>query len=101
MAETSDKLLGTLLKKLNQLLEALEKASIAEYVALFQNPKRLLYLNLLAGIFRGFGIAVGFTAVGAVFLYLLGKAAALNLPIIGHFIAEIARIVEAELRRFP
>ncbi|MGI6567072.1 MAG: hypothetical protein GX341_09600 [Firmicutes bacterium] len=101
MVEASHKVFATLLKKLNQLNEALEKASIAEYVALFQNPKRLLYLNFLAGISRGFGIAVGFTAVGAVFLYLLGKAASLNLPVIGHFIAEIARIVERELRRFP
>ena len=89
------------MKKLHELSEALEKASIAEYVALFQDPRRLLYLNFLAGISRGFGIAVGFTAVGAVFLYLLGKAASLNLPVIGHFIAEIARIVESELRRLP
>ncbi|NLA59047.1 MAG: hypothetical protein GX855_09140 [Firmicutes bacterium] len=101
MAEVSDKLLGVLLKKLNQLNEALEKASIAEYVELFRNPTRLMYFNFLAGISRGFGIAFGFTAVGAVFLYILGKAASLNLPVIGHFIAEIARIVEAELRRFP
>ncbi|NLY29658.1 MAG: hypothetical protein GX047_03410 [Firmicutes bacterium] len=101
MAEAREKLIGALLKKLHELSEALEKASIAEYVALFQDPRRLLYLNFLAGISRGFGIAVGFTAVGAVFLYLLGKAASLNLPVIGHFIAEIARIVESELRRLP
>ncbi len=101
MAEINDKLLGTLIKRLDGLSASLEKASIAEYVELFRQPRRLLYLNFLAGIIRGFGIAVGFTAVGAIFLYLLGKVAALNLPIIGRFLAEIARIVEVELHRLP
>jgi hypothetical protein len=101
MAEINDKLLGTLIKRLDGLSASLEKASIAEYVELFRQPRRLLYLNFLAGIVRGFGIAVGFTAVGAIFLYLLGKVAALNLPIIGRFLAEIARIVEVELHRLP
>ena len=101
MAEINDKLLGTLIKRLDGLSASLEKASIAEYVELFRQPRRLLYLNFLAGIVRGFGIAVGFTAVGAIFLYLLGKVAALNLPIIGRFLAEIAGIVEVELHRLP
>lgn len=101
MAEINDKLLASLIKKLSQLTESMEKASIAEYIELFRRPRRLLYLNFLAGIVRGFGIAVGFTAVGAIFLYLLGRVAALNLPVIGHFVAEVARIVELELRHFP
>ncbi|NMB12446.1 MAG: hypothetical protein GX977_09185 [Firmicutes bacterium] len=101
MGEVNDKLLATLIKRLGQLNEGLEKANIAEYIELFRHPRRLLYLNFMAGIFRGFGIAVGFTAVGAIFLYFLGKVAALNLPVIGHFVAEIARIVELELRHFP
>ena len=101
MAEFNDKLLATLIKRLGQLDEGLEKANIAEYVELFRHSRRLLYLNFLAGIFRGSGIAVGFTAVGAIFLYVLGRIASLNLPVIGHFVAEIARIVELELRHFP
>jgi hypothetical protein len=101
MAEVNDKLLATLIKKLSELTESMEKANVAEYIELFRRPRRLLYLNFLAGIVRGFGIAVGFTAVGAIFLYLLGRVAALNLPVIGHFIADVARIVELELRHLP
>ncbi|NLJ25872.1 MAG: hypothetical protein GX354_10740 [Firmicutes bacterium] len=101
MAEVNDKLLATLIKKLSELTESMEKANVAEYIELFRRPRRLLYLNFLAGIVRGFGIAVGFTAVGAIFLYLLGRVAALNLPVIGHFVAEVARIVELELRHLP
>ena len=101
MADINDKLLATLIKRLSELTESMEKANIAEYIELFRRPKRLFYLNFLAGIVRGFGIAVGFTTAGAVFLYILGKIAALNLPVIGHFVAEVARIVELELRHFP
>ncbi|NLK08290.1 MAG: hypothetical protein GX316_06260 [Firmicutes bacterium] len=101
MAEINNKLLETLIKRLDGLLDVFGKASIAEFVELYRKPRRLLYLNFLAGLFRGFGIAVGFTAAGALFLYLLGKLAALNLPFIGRFLAEIARIVEVELHRLP
>lgn len=101
MAEINNKLVESLIRRLDELGEAMERASIAEYIELFRRPRRLLYLNFLAGVFRGFGIAVGFTAVGAIFLYLLGKIASLNLPLIGRFLAEIARIVEVELHRLP
>lgn len=94
-------LLQVLLTKLEELSLSLEKASLAEYVQLWRNPKRLLYLNFLAGIARGFGLAIGFTVVGAFFLYSLGKIASLNLPIVGEFVAEITRIVQHELARRP
>lgn len=97
----SSGLVQSLLLKIEELNESLEKASIAEYVELYRRPKRLLYLNFLAGIVRGFGIAIGFTVVGALFLYGLGKIAALNLPVVGEFIAEMTRIVQNELARRP
>ncbi|HHW08938.1 MAG TPA: hypothetical protein GXX29_03065 [Firmicutes bacterium] len=91
-------LLMELLVKLEKNLAAWEKAGMADLVALYENPRRLLWLNFISGISRGFGIAVGFTLIGAVFLLLLARIAALNLPIIGEFIADIARIVQNELR---
>lgn len=86
-----------LIRRLDELILAMEKASLAEFIELYRRPARLLSLNFVAGVVRGFGIAVGFTAVGAVFLYLLGRVAALNLPYIGNFVAEIVRIVQTEL----
>lgn len=94
-------LIQNLMRKIEELNESLEKASIAEYIELYRKPRRLLYLNFLAGIVRGFGIAIGFTVVGAFFLYGLGRIAALNLPVVGEFIAEITRIVQNELARRP
>lgn len=101
MKEISSGLVETLIKKLDKLGSAMEKAYIAEYIELYQRPIRLMYLNFLGGVVRGFGIAVGFTAMGALFLYFLGRLASLNLPIVGEFVAEIARIVQEELARRP
>lgn len=92
-----DGLLENLLEKVAHLAAVMEKASVAEFIELYRNPARLLYLNFLSGLTRGFGIAVGFSLIGALFLYVLGRVAALNLPVIGEFIAEITRIVQVEL----
>lgn len=90
-------LLERLSEQVFELSKKLEQAPLAEYIEMHRNPWRFLSTNFLAGVFRGFGIAIGFTAVSSVFLYALGKLASLNLPVIGEFIAEIARLVELEL----
>lgn len=87
-----------LMLKMEETIEGMNKAGLAEWVELFRRPRRLLFLNFLSGIARGFGIAVGFTVIGALFLVLLGYLARLNIPIIGEFIADIVRIVRLELR---
>jgi len=97
----SSRLLQTLLVKIEELTQSLEKASIAEFIELYKKPRRMLYLSFLSGIVRGFGLAIGFTMVGALFLYALGTLASLNLPIVGEFIAEITRIVQNELAVRP
>lgn len=99
--KTDRGLMETLIRQTAQLTQTLEKASIAEYVKFLESPRRLIFANFLAGLARGFGIAVGLTLVGALFLYILGKIAALNLPIIGQFVADIARIVRYELNIKP
>lgn len=97
----SSGLVQTLVTKIEELARSLEKATIAEYVELYRKPRRMLYLSFLSGIARGFGLAIGFTVVGAFFLYALGKIASLNLPIVGEFVAEITRIVQNELAGRP
>lgn len=89
------------MQKLEHTVEAVEKAGIAEWVELFRKPRRLLYLNFLAGVARGLGVAVGFSLMGAVLVLLLGRLARLNLPVIGEFVADVARIVQLELKSAP
>lgn len=91
------RLLENLAQKIEGLLTMMERSSVAELIELYRTPSRMLLLSFTSGVARGFGIAVGFTVIGALFLYLLGRLAMLNLPVIGEFVAEITRIVQGEL----
>lgn len=83
--------------QIERLAIQMERANFSEYVQLMQRPRRLIFLNLIGGIARGVGIAIGFTVVAALLLWILQKVAVLNLPIIGDFIADLVRIVNAQL----
>ncbi|GBF11958.1 DUF5665 domain-containing protein [Tepidibacillus sp. HK-1] len=87
----------TIGKKLDELAIQMERVQIADYIALLNKPRRLFFLNLMTGIARGIGIALGFTIFAATIIYFLQKLGALNLPIIGDYIAEIVKIVQAQL----
>lgn len=89
--------LRVLVDKIERLSVAMEKMRLAEYVRLLESPWRLVYVNLIAGIARGVGIAIGFTILGAAVAYLLRNLVAANLPVVGKFIAEVVRMVELHL----
>jgi hypothetical protein len=91
------KLINDLNQKLDNLTVQIEKLNLAEYLDILRNTRRLLYVNFLAGIARGFGMAVGFTLLGALAIYILQRVVILRLPLIGDFIAEIVKIVQEEL----
>lgn len=91
------RLIKTLQEKITDLAVKMEKMKLAEYVQLLDQPWRLLYINFIAGVGRGVGIAVGFTILGALILYLLKHLVMLNLPWIGGFIAEIVRMVQLRI----
>ncbi|MGB9662766.1 MAG: DUF5665 domain-containing protein [Moorellaceae bacterium] len=86
-----------LAERLQELILAIEKANVAEWIELYRRPLRLLYLNFAAGIARGLGIAVGVTILGTLVVYLVRELALQNLPVIGKLIAEIVRMVQKEI----
>jgi hypothetical protein len=81
--------------QLERLARHLEALRIADYMELLQKPGRLIFVNLVAGIARGLGIAIGATLVFALMIELLRRVIMLHIPGIGEFVAEIVRIVEA------
>lgn len=82
---------------LGKLASYLERINLGEYLTLLQSPRRLLYLNLVSGIARGFGMAIGMTLIFGVFLYILGKM--VDIPLIGAYLAKIVKIVTMELKK--
>ncbi|NLX70067.1 MAG: hypothetical protein GX024_04100 [Clostridiales bacterium] len=84
-------------KTLEEFARTLEKMKFADYIEYLNDTGRMIRTNFIAGLARGFGMAVGFTVLGAVALYFLTQLANKNLPIIGGFIAEIVKIVKQHL----
>lgn len=91
--------IADLAEKVEKLTRSMEKMKLSEYVKLLDRPWRLLYLNFVAGIARGFGMAIGFTLLGALVIYMLQRSFLSNLPIIGRIVAELVRIVQRQLNR--
>ncbi len=87
----------SLTERLNKLNTYLERANFSAYVQLLQRPLRLIWLNFIGGIARGVGIGIGFTLIAALVLMALQRMALVNLPFIGSFIADLVRIVQAQL----
>jgi hypothetical protein len=50
-------------------------------------------VNFLGGLARGFGMAVGFTILAAVFILFLRRMVSLNLPLIGDWIIQLLELV--------
>lgn len=83
--------------KIRELARTLEKMKFGDYIEYLNNTKRMLVTNFISGLARGFGMAIGFSVLGAIALYFLTKLANQNIPIIGNFITEIVRMVQDNL----
>lgn len=93
--------LNFLSKRIDQLATNMEKSQLQEYVNLMQRPWKLIFKNLLSGMARGVGYAIGFSVFAAVIVYVLQWVGALNLPIVGDYIADIVRVVQRQLEIDP
>jgi hypothetical protein len=94
----------TLLEKFNQNIEKLgahfEKANIQDYMRIVGNPWKVIGMNLMAGIMRGFGLAIGMTVILAVVMIILTKLLShlITLPFIGQQVAQLVEMVNGYLK---
>lgn len=93
LSQSLDKIEQQLIKVANDM----ERTQIADYVNLMNRPFKLMWRNLLVGIARGVGSIIGIAVFATLILYLLQMLGALNLPIVGDYIADIVRIVQKQL----
>ncbi len=90
-------LLENLNRKMEEMAGNMHKIGVAEYVEMLSHPRRIFWINFWSGVARGLGMAIGFTLLAAVVLYLLQHIILLNVPLIGNFIADIVEIVQRQL----
>lgn len=77
------------LSRMEQIAIQVEQSKIQEYVCYLDNPKRVIRINFLMGLARGFGFAVGFALLAALVVYALQWVIRMNLPLISKFVADI------------
>lgn len=89
---------ATLEEKIDFLSERMTQMRFAEYVAMWENPKRMFWINLLSGMGRGLGYGIGFAFLTGVAIYILQKLIAANLPYISDWLATIIQLVDQKVQ---
>lgn len=94
-------LLKSLDSKIGKLATSLERARIDEYTSMLTRPWRFFFFNFVVGIFRGLGMAIGFTVVAAVVIYFISQILIkmVDMPIIGMYVAELVKFVDQYLKQ--
>lgn len=82
---------------MDQISLNMEKFKLVDYVYYLEHPRKMLFANFLGGLARGFGVAIGFTILTALTIYILNLVVRWNLPVIGKFISELVDIVQKNL----
>ena len=80
---------------LQKLILMFERMHLAEYLAMLQNPRRMIMVNFVAGLARGFGFILGMTVLMGFALLVLSWM--VDLPLVGKYIARVVEIVQQEL----
>ena len=84
-------------EQIQHLLDILERMQLGDYVEYVSNRKRMIANNVLYGICRGFGFTLGFSVLGTVIIVLMRSMVLENIPLIGGFLAEVIRAIEARI----
>lgn len=82
----------TNMTQIEKLSRKMDNMRVAEYVEMISNPKRVIFMNFVAGLARGLGMGIGFTVLAGIVIYLLQSW--VNLPYIGKLIAELLNIID-------
>ncbi|MCR4962260.1 MAG: DUF5665 domain-containing protein [Firmicutes bacterium] len=82
-------------EKINALANFLRRIRFEDYLSYAARPGRAILSNLLAGMAKGFGFAIGFSVLAFIAFYILRKLNVLQLPYIGDFIADLLQYIES------
>ena len=83
-------------KKMEEHLQRLERLRLAEYIAYVDDHRRLMRSHFLSGLARGVGMAIGFSVLGALLVWILQDLAKRNLPLIGDILAYIMEAIRPD-----
>lgn len=80
--------------QMDRLARRLEAMRIADYMELLEKPRKLIFTNFIAGVFRGLGFAIGTTIVFAVVVEFLRRIILINIPLINDYLVQLINLIE-------
>jgi len=80
-------------KDTKTIIKKLEAIDFEEFMVYLQSPWRIIFLNFLAGIFRGLGILIGMTVIVALLVWVLSKF--VNFPVVGEYFQSMLELIES------
>jgi hypothetical protein len=85
-----------------RLAEVIERSRVMANLEILLDRRKLIWNNFLAGLAKGVGFGVGLTVLAAVAIYflviLLKSIVALNIPVIGNYIADLVQLVQEQIQ---
>jgi len=84
-------------ERMDRLMDTLERMQLEDYLEYVSNRRRMIGQNILYGVCRGLGFTLGFSVLGALLAVLLRSVVVDNIPLIGGFLAEVIRAIEARM----
>jgi hypothetical protein len=87
-----------LTEKLDMLNFRLNQLRVAEYIAMYENPRRMFWVNLVSGMGRGLGYGIGIGLLTGLIIYSLQRLVAANLPYLSDWLATIVQLVNSKTR---
>lgn len=79
-------------KDLDRIVTIFDQVGFSEFVMYLKSPRRIIFWNFIAGMFRGLGIVVGMTIVVAGLVWVMSKM--VDFPLIGEYFEDILKILE-------
>lgn len=80
------------LDQIDKLITRLENTGLEEYIKLSQRTWKVLFMNLLSGIARGLGFAIGTTLLLAIVYKIVKRMIEMNIPYLTELLQEIVAI---------
>ena len=84
-------------ERIDALLSILERMRVEEYARHLCDWRRVIWTNLLSGVFRGLGFTLGVALLGALAALLVRHVVVENIPLIGGFLAEVIHAIQARM----
>ena len=82
-------------QQLEALARRLENCGIAEYLKLSQRTGKILWLNFISGIAKGFGFTIGASIVLAVVYKIISYIVSMNIPYLTELLGQALEIMNS------